>query len=102
MIKTPFHFFKTSPETIQLAVTMYVRFPLSLRNVEDLLDERGNDVCHESVRHWWNHFGPRTAIYPSDGSVGTVSPLLSSHLMRKRRMALVFWSIKQQSAGASQ
>ena len=42
--------FKTSPEIMQLAVMMYVRFPLSLRNVEDLLHERGVDVCHESVR----------------------------------------------------
>lgn len=36
---------------------MYVRFPLSLRNVEDLLAERGIDICHETVRHWWNRFG---------------------------------------------
>jgi len=33
-------------------------FPLSLRNVEDLLFERGIDICHETVRHWWNRFGP--------------------------------------------
>ena len=39
-----FHYFKTSPEVIRLAVMMYVRFPLSLRNVEDLLHERGVDV----------------------------------------------------------
>ena len=37
---------------------MYVRFPLSLRNVEDLLSERGIDICHETVRLWWNRFGP--------------------------------------------
>jgi len=37
---------------------MYVRFPLSLRNVEDLLFERGIDVCHETVPLWWNRFGP--------------------------------------------
>jgi putative transposase len=37
---------------------MYVRFPLSLRNVEDLLHERGIDISHESVRFWWNRFGP--------------------------------------------
>lgn len=37
---------------------MYVRFPLSLRNVEDLLLERGIDICHETVRMWWNRFGP--------------------------------------------
>ena len=39
-----FRYFKTSPEIIQLAVMLYVRFPLSLRNVEDLLHERGVDV----------------------------------------------------------
>jgi putative transposase len=43
---------------IRLVVMMYVRFPLSLRNVEDLLFERGIDICHETVRHWWNRFGP--------------------------------------------
>ena len=37
---------------------LYVRFPLSLRNVEDLLHERGIDVSHETVRYWWNRFGP--------------------------------------------
>ena len=40
---------------------MYVRFPLSLRNVEDLLVERGIDICHETVRFWWNRFGPLLA-----------------------------------------
>ncbi len=40
---------------------MYIRFPLSLRNVEDLLSERGIDICHETVRHWWNRFGPMFA-----------------------------------------
>lgn len=41
---------------------MYVRFPLSLRNVEDLLAERGIDICHETVRHWWNRFGLLFAV----------------------------------------
>ena len=40
---------------------MYIRFPLSLRNVEDLLHERGIDVSYESVRFWWNRFGPTFA-----------------------------------------
>ena len=40
---------------------LYVRFPLSLRNVEDLLFERGYDLCHETVRLWWNRFGPLLA-----------------------------------------
>jgi putative transposase len=57
----PFRYFKTSPEIIRLAVMMYVRFPLSLRNVEDLLHERGVDICHETVRYWWNRFGPMFA-----------------------------------------
>ncbi|QQN74356.1 IS6 family transposase [Croceicoccus sp. YJ47] len=38
-----------------------VRFPLSLRVVEDLLSERGIDICHETVRLWWNRFGPMFA-----------------------------------------
>ena len=70
--KNPFRYFKTSPEVIRLAVMMYVRFPLSLRNVEDLLHERGIDICHETVRYWWNRFGPLFAneirkkrLYPS-------------------------------------
>jgi len=57
----PFRYFKTSPEVIRLAVMMYVRFPLSLRNVEDILHERGIDICHETIRYWWNRFGPMFA-----------------------------------------
>ena len=37
-------------------VMMYVKYPLSLRNLEDLLAERGIDICHETVRFWWNRF----------------------------------------------
>ncbi len=40
---------------------MYIRFLLSLWNVEDLLHERGIDVTHETVRFWWNRFGPMMA-----------------------------------------
>lgn len=47
---SPFRYFNFSPEVIRLVVVMYVRFPLSLRNVEDLLFERGFDLCHETVR----------------------------------------------------
>jgi len=60
-MKNPFRYFKTSPEVIRLAVMMYVRFPLSLRNVKDLLHERGIDLSHETVRFWWNRFGPMFA-----------------------------------------
>jgi putative transposase len=52
-----FRYFKTSPEIIRLAVMMYVRYPLSLRNVEDLLHECGIDITYETVRFWWNRFG---------------------------------------------
>ena len=56
-----FRYFKTSAEIILFAVMLYVRFPLSLRNVEDLLHERGVDVSYESVRYWWHRFGSQFA-----------------------------------------
>ena len=59
--RSPFRYFKTSPEIIRLAVMLYIRFPLSLRNVEDLLHERGVDVSHETIRYWWHRFGPMFA-----------------------------------------
>ena len=59
--QSPFRYFKTSPEIIRLAVMLYVRYPLSLRNVEDLLHEQGIDISHETVRFWWNRFGPMFA-----------------------------------------
>ena len=58
---SPFRYFNSSPEVIRLVVMMYVKYPLSLRNVEDLLFERGIDICHETVRLWWNRFGPMFA-----------------------------------------
>ena len=60
---SPFRYFNSSPEVIRLAVLMYVKYPLSLRNVEDLLHERGIDISHETVRYWWNRFGP---LFASD------------------------------------
>ena len=56
-----FRYFKTSPEIIQLAVMLFVRFPLALRIVEDLFHERGVDVSYESVRYWWHRFGSQFA-----------------------------------------
>ncbi len=44
-----FRYFNSSPEVIRLAVMMYIRYPLSLRQVEDLPFERGIDICHETV-----------------------------------------------------
>ncbi len=58
---TSFKYFKTSPQFIHLAVVLYIRFPLSFQNVEDLLQERGIDMSRETVRYWWNKFGPMFA-----------------------------------------
>ena len=57
-MRNPFRYFNSSPEIIRLTVMMYIRYPLSLRQVEDMLFERGIDICHETVRFWWNRFGP--------------------------------------------
>jgi putative transposase len=75
MSSSPFRYFKTSPEIIRLAVMLYVRFPVSLRNVEDLLHERGIDVSHETVRYWWNRFGP----------------IFAGEIRRKRALHLRAW-----------
>ena len=60
-MSNPFRYFNSSPDVIRLVVLMYVKYPLSLRNVEDLLAERGIDISHETVRFWWNRFGPMFA-----------------------------------------
>ena len=60
-MRNPFRYFNSSPEVIRLMVMMYIRYPLSLRQVEDILFERGIDICHETVRFWWNRFGPMFA-----------------------------------------
>ena len=60
-MRNPLRCFNSSPEVIRLTVMMYVRYPLSLRQVEDLLFERGIAICHETVRFWWNRFGPMFA-----------------------------------------
>jgi len=54
MKPSPFRYFKRSPEVIRSAVMMYVRFPLSFRNVEDRLHERGINITHKAIRAWWN------------------------------------------------
>ena len=51
-MNNPFWYFNGSPEVIRLAVMMYMRYPLSLRQVEDMLFERGIDVSHETIRYW--------------------------------------------------
>ncbi len=58
---TPCRYVTSSPEVIRLAVMMSVRYPFSLRQGEDLPCERGIDICHETVRYWWNRVGPLLA-----------------------------------------
>jgi putative transposase len=68
-MSNPFRYFNSSPEVIRLVVMMYVRYSLSLRNVGDLLAERGIDISHETVRFWWNRFGSMFAArFVSDAS----------------------------------
>ena len=75
-MRNPFRYFKTSPEIIRLAVMMYVRFPLSLRNVEDQLHERGIDISHETVRYCWNRLGP----------------IFAAEIRRKRAQSMRAWT----------
>jgi putative transposase len=49
-MRNPFRCFNSSPEVIRLTVMLYIRYPLSLRQVEDLLFEHGNIWM---VRFWW-------------------------------------------------
>jgi putative transposase len=51
---------------------LYFRFPLSLRNVADLLHERGIEVSHETVRYWWQRFGPMFAAAIRKRGVGAL------------------------------
>ena len=59
--RSPFRYFKTGLEIIRLAAMLCVLYPLTLRNVEDLLHERCVEISHETVRFWWNRFGPMFA-----------------------------------------
>ena len=53
--------YRFPPEIIDQAIWLYLRFTLSLRDVEDLLAERGVAVSYETLRRWVNHFGPMIA-----------------------------------------
>ena len=68
--------FQSSPEIIRLAVMLYVRFPLSLRNVEDLLHERGVEISHETVRFRWHRFGP---VFAAEIRKRRIDGMKSSH-----------------------
>jgi putative transposase len=71
-----FKWFKTRLEIIRLAVMMYIRFPLSLRNVEDLLHERGVEISHETVRFWWHRFSP---LFAAEIRKRRIEGMKSSH-----------------------
>ena len=79
----PFRYFDSSPEVIRLVVMMYVRYPLSLRNVEDLLFERGIDICHETVRLWWNRHCQGKLDYLPGAPTSAESSLICSVLHRE-------------------
>lgn len=79
----PFRCFNSSPENIRLAVMMYVRFTLSLRQIKDLLFERGIDVGHKSVRFWQICFGPMFAVELPKGRI------------RQRSSSLCRWHVDE-------
>jgi transposase-like protein len=82
----PFRYFNSSPEVIHLAVMMYIRYPLSLRQVEDILFERGIDICHETVRFWWDRFGPLfAAAIRKDKETTHSSPVVFAMALAPRR-----------------
>ncbi len=57
MIKISYRRHRFPAEIIQRAVWLYFRFPLSYRDVEDMLAERGVEVSYETVRRWALKFG---------------------------------------------
>ncbi len=57
MKKTRYSGYRFPPEIIQQAIWLFLRLTLSLRDVEDVLAERGVAVSYETVRRWVNHFG---------------------------------------------
>ena len=61
MNKISYSWYRFPPEIIQQAIWLYLRFTLSLHDVEDLLAERGVAVSYETVRRWVNHLGPMIA-----------------------------------------
>jgi hypothetical protein len=58
MTKISYSGYRFPPEIIHQAIWLYLRFTLSLRDVEDLLAERGIAISYETIRRWVNHFGP--------------------------------------------
>jgi transposase-like protein len=79
MQKVSYDRYRFPPGIIRQAIWLYLRFTLSLRDVEDLLAERGIIVSYETVRRWVNHFGPRIA----------------SELRKRRPKPHTFWHLDE-------
>jgi putative transposase len=59
--KSRYHGHRFPASIISCAVRWYFRFNLSLRDVEELLLERGVSVSYESIRRWCDRFGAQFA-----------------------------------------
>ena len=65
---------------------LYVGFPLSLRNVEDLLHERGVDVSYEPIRYWWHRFGSQFASQIKKRRAGACRPVIGNGTSDREQM----------------
>ena len=61
MNKISYRYCHFLPDIVQHAVWLYCRYSLSLRDVEELLAERGIEVSYETIRRWVARFGPQIA-----------------------------------------
>jgi putative transposase len=77
MDESPYQGYRFPPINIQHMVWVYLRFTMSIRNVEDLLAERGVTVSYETIRRWVNHFGP---IYARSLRAARPKPTVHWHL----------------------
>ena len=97
-MRNPFRYFNSSPEVIRLTMLMYVRHPLSLRQVEELLAERGIDICHETVRFWWNRFGPMFAAEIKKKRIAAVKGMIQWLRSREQKALVGHASARAQSS----
>ena len=76
-VKSPYRGHRFPPEIISYLVWLYHRFSLSLRDVEDLLAERGVTVSYEAIRLWCRKFGPAyaRALRRRHGRLGDIRQL---------------------------
>jgi hypothetical protein len=74
-VPNPFRYFNSSPEVIGLVVMMHVRYPLSLRNVEDLLAERGIDISHETIQFGGTGWPDLCGRDPKEAGCASASPV---------------------------